>query len=94
MAQRSPSRRVVIIESALVVIALVSLWPLLWRYYRPEWEWDRVWLALYRVWLVLMLGAMAWVASRRMARIRAAADEAKRIRDEMERGGRPPFLGR
>ena len=91
MARQTPSRRVVIVESALIVIALVSLWPLLWRYY-SEWEWARVWLMLYRVWLVLMLGVMVWVASRRLARVRAAADEAKRMRNEMERGGRPPFL--
>jgi len=72
-----------IIESVLIVVALVSLWPMLWDY-RPMW---------YRVWLVLMLGAMAWVAQRRLARVRAAADEEKRLRDEMEKGGRPPFLG-
>jgi len=91
MARQTPSRRVVIVESALIVIALVSLWPLLWRYY-SEWEWARVWLMLYRVWLVLMLGVMVWVASRRRARIRAGADHAKRMRNEMEKGGRPPFL--
>ena len=91
MARQTPSRRVVIVESALIVIALVSLWPLLWRYY-SEWEWARVWLMLYRVWLVLMLGVMVWVASRRLARIRAGADHAKRMRNEMEMGGRPPFL--
>jgi hypothetical protein len=73
---------VVIIESALIVLALVSLWPLLWSYHET-------W---YRVWLVLMVGVMAWVASRRVGRIRAAADHAKRMRDEMERGGRPPRL--
>jgi len=79
----TPPRHVVIVESALIVIALVSLWPMLWDY-KPMW---------YRVWLVLMLGAMAWVASRRVARVRAAAEHAKRMRDEMARGGRPPFLG-
>ena len=92
MSRQTPSRRVVIIESALIVLALASLWPLLWRYH-SQWEWARVSLVLYRVWLVLMLGVMVWVASRRVARVRAAADEAKRNRDERERGGRPPSPG-
>jgi hypothetical protein len=72
-----------LLEPALIIIALVSLWPML-RDYKPMW---------YRVWLVLVLGAMIWVAQRRLARTRAAADEAKRIRDEMAKGGRPPYLG-
>ncbi|MFB3883315.1 MAG: hypothetical protein ACE149_18770 [Armatimonadota bacterium] len=83
MAQQAPTRRMQIFESALIVLALVSLWPLLWEY-KPLW---------YRVWLVAMLGAMVWLASRRIARTRSAVEEAKRKRDEMERGGRPPFLG-
>ena len=83
-----PSKATHILESVLIVIALVSLWPLIWpgpMFVDPKGLW-------YRVWLVLMLGAMAWVASRRLARVRAAADEAKRLRDEMERTGRPPLL--
>jgi hypothetical protein len=77
-----PPRPVVIIESALIALALVSLWPLLWGY-RETW---------HRVWLVLMLGVMVWVASRRVGRIRAAADHAKRMRDEMEKGRGPTTL--
>ncbi len=70
------------VETALIVVALVSLWPLLWEY-------GALW---YRLWLVAVLGAMAWVAVRRLGRVRAAAEEAKRKRDEMEKTGRPPFL--
>jgi hypothetical protein len=70
-------------ESALIIVALVSLWPMLLGYERTWW---------YRVWLVLMLGAMVWVASRRLARTRAAAAESKRLRDETEKTGRPPVL--
>ncbi len=77
-----PSKLAVIVESVLILIALVSLWPMMWDY-KPMW---------YRVWLVVMLLAMGWVAQRRLARVRAASDEAKRMRDEMERGGRPPVL--
>jgi hypothetical protein len=75
-------RRAVIAESVLIVVALISLWPLL-AGYRPPW---------YRIWLLLMLAAMAWVAVRRLRRVRAAAEEAKRKRDEAERSGRPPWL--
>jgi len=70
------------VETILIVVALVSLWPLLAEY-------KALW---YRLWLVAMLGAMAWVAMRRLGRTREAAAEAKRKRDEMERGGRPPLL--
>ena len=70
------------VETVLIVVALVSLWPLLIEY-------GAVW---YRVWLVAMLGAMVWVAARRLRRTREAAEEAKRTRDEMEKGGRPPVL--
>ena len=75
-------RRVEIAESVLIVVALTSLWPLLAGYHEP-------W---YRIWLILMLAAMAWIAVRRLRRVRAAAEEAKRKRDEAERSGRPPWL--
>jgi hypothetical protein len=47
---------------------------------------------LYSLWLCVMLGAMAWVAVRRLKRVRAAAEEAKRKRDEAEQSGRPPWM--
>jgi len=71
------------IEAVLIMVALVSLWPIVLGYHA-------LW---YRTWLVAVLGFMVWVTVRRMGRIRAGADEAKRKRDEQERGGRPPFLG-
>ncbi len=70
------------VEAALIIIALVSLWPYIVGY-RPLW---------YQVWLGVVLGLMLWVAMRRLSRVRAASDEAKRKRDEMERGGRRPSL--
>jgi len=74
------------LETVLIVVALVSLWPLLIRYQdRAPW---------YRGWLIVVLAMMVWVAVRRLGRTRAAAEEAKRKRDEMERTHRPPpFLG-
>ncbi len=71
------------VEAVLIIVALLSLWPVLLGY--------RAWW--YRGWLVVVLGFMVWMTIRRMNRIKAAAEEAKRKRDEMERGGRPPFLG-
>jgi fatty acid desaturase len=71
------------VETVLIVVALVSLWPLLFGF-------NAVW---YWVWLTAVLAAMVWVAVRRFRRIREAAEEAKRKRDEMEKSGRPPFLG-
>jgi hypothetical protein len=70
------------IETVVILVALASLWPLLFDYLAP-------W---YRAWLVVVLGGMIWVTVRRMRRIRAAAEEAKRLRDEMEKSNRPPFL--
>ena len=70
------------LETALVIVALVSLWPLIVGY-SPLW---------YQVCLGIVLGLMLWVAMRRLSRVRAASEEAKRKRDEMERGGRPPTL--
>ena len=77
------AKRFEIIEAVLIVVALVSLWPVLLGYH-AGW---------YRAWLVVVLGFMVWMTIRRMGRTKAAAEEAKRKRDEMERGGRPPFLG-
>lgn len=71
------------LESVLILVALVSLWPRLTPYGGLWWYW---------VWLVVVLGLMVWVARRRIARTRSAVDEAKRKRDGAERGGRPPFL--
>jgi len=71
------------LESGLILVALVSLWPLLTGY-------GALW---YRIWLVVVLGIMVWVARRRIIRIRAAVEEAKRKRDEAQRTRRPPFLG-
>ncbi|MBN1459699.1 MAG: hypothetical protein JXA57_09175 [Armatimonadetes bacterium] len=71
------------LETVLILVALVSLWPLLIEY-RALW---------YRGWLIVVLAMMVWVAIRRLGRTRAAAEEAKRKRDEMEKmQGRPPFL--
>ena len=71
-----------ITESVLIVLALASLW----LFALPQ-------RALWHnfVWLVT-LAAMIWIAVRRLRRISAATDEAKRIRDEAERGGRPPSI--
>lgn len=77
-----PAKVIYYLESALIIVALVSLWPLVAGY-------DTFW---YRAWLVVVLGLMVWVATRRLRRIRAASDEAKRIRNELEKGRRPPKL--
>ncbi len=75
-------KRLESVETILIVVALVSLWPLLLGFSVP-------W---YQLWLALVLGAMVWVAVRRFRRIREAAGDAKRKRDETEKSGRPPFL--
>ncbi len=74
--------RVEIVESVLIGVALASLWPVVLGY-RALWYW---------VWLLAVLGMMGWVARRRLRRIRAAAEEAKRRRDEAAESGRPPWL--
>jgi hypothetical protein len=74
--------RTEIAESVLIVIALVSLWPLLAGHRSLA----------YSVWLLVVLASMLWVAVRRLRRTREAIDEARRKRDEAERSGRPPSL--
>ena len=69
-----------LLESALILVALASLWPLLLGH-------DSAW---YRLWLLAVLGMMVWVAQRRLRRVRAAAAEAKRRRDETGGPGGPP----
>ena len=76
-----------IIEAVIIVIAVLSLWPLILGY---EWAGSPWYKFGY---LAVVLIAMVWVTVRRMARIRSAADEAKRKRDETEKRGRPPWLG-
>jgi len=74
-----------IIETILIIIALLSLLALV-----PGYDWaGSPWYKFG--WLSIILVAMAWVARRRLARTRDAAEEAKRKRDEAERTGRPPW---
>ncbi len=75
--------RIEVIESAAILAALASLWPLI-AGHRSNW---------YRVWLLAVLVGMVWLAVRRIRRVAAAARHAERRRDEAERRGRPPFLG-
>ena len=75
-------RRTDRLESVLIVIALGSLWPVILGYHA-------VW---YRFWIFAVLGMMGWVALRRLRRIRAAAEEAKRRRDEAKASSKPPWL--
>lgn len=69
-----------LLESVLIVVALASLWPLLLGHH-STW---------YRLWLLAVLGMMVWVAQRRLRRVRAAAAEAKRRRDETRGPAGPP----
>jgi len=71
-----------LVESLLILVALFSLLPLLFGF-NPQW---------YKVWLAVVLALMAWVAARRLRRMGQAADEAKRRRDQDQRGSRPPGL--
>lgn len=64
-----------VIESILILVALASLWPYILGYREP-------W---YTVWTLAMLGVMVWVTTRRLARIRSAAAEAKGKHDQAER---------
>jgi hypothetical protein len=74
------------IEAILIVVALLSLWPVILGYgwaVSPGYKFG---------YLLVVLVAMAWVAQRRLARIRSAAAEAKRKKEQAERSGRPPWL--
>ena len=71
-----------LVESLLILVALFSLLPLLFGF-NPQW---------YKVWLAVALALMVWVAVRRLRRMGQAADEAKRKRDQDQRGSRPPRL--
>lgn len=75
------------IEAIVILTALASLWPLIVGYAWAATEWYKL------GYLGVILIAMIWVTRRRMARIRAAADEAKRKRDAAEKSGRPPWMG-
>ena len=68
-----------LLESLHILVAVFSLLPLLVGY-KPLW---------YQIGLVGVLGAMIWVAARRLRRTREAAEEARRKRDR-EGGGAGP----
>jgi fatty acid desaturase len=76
-----------IIETIIILVALLSMWPLIIGY---EWAASPWYKFGY---LAVVLIGMIWVTVRRMTRVRAAADEAKRKRDESARTGRPPWVG-
>jgi hypothetical protein len=71
--------RVELLESALILVALFSLLPLLFGF-QPLW---------YKLWLGAVLLTMGWVAWRRLGRTKAALEEERRKREERG-GGRPP----
>jgi len=73
------------VETMVIVVALLSFWPLIIGY---PWA-AQAWYKFGCLGLVLL--AMTWVTVRRLRRIRAASEEAKRKRDEAARGGRPPW---
>lgn len=75
------------LETLVIIVALCSLWPIILGYQWAQAAWYKLGL------LAVVLAAMVWVTSRRISRIRAAAAEARRKRDEAERSGRPPWLG-
>jgi len=76
-----------IVEAIIILVALASMWPLIIGYYWAASPWYKF------GYLAVVLIGMIWVTVRRMARIRAAAAEAKRKRDESTRSGRPPRMG-
>jgi len=76
-----------IVETIIVIVALASIWPLIIGYQWAGTPWYK-----FGYMAVVLIG-MAWVTVRRMTRIRSAADEAKRKRDESARSGRPPWMG-
>ena len=76
-----------IIETVVILVALLSIWPLIIGYEWAGSPWYR-----FGCMAVVLIG-MVWVTARRMTRIRGAADEAKRKRDESARSGRPPWMG-
>ena len=76
-----------IVETVIILVALASFWPLIIGYEWAETPWYKF------GYLAVVLVAMIWVTLRRMARTRAAANEAKRKRDEAEKSGRPPWMG-
>jgi hypothetical protein len=73
-----------LIETILIVAALVSLWPLILGYQWASTIWYKFGL------LTVVLAAMVWVTLRRLGRIRSAAAEAKRKHEAAQRSGRPP----
>lgn len=59
------------LESLSILVALFSLMPVLW-WHRSPW---------YQGWLAVVLAGMAWVAVRRLRRMREAVEEEKRKRE-------------
>jgi len=74
--------RLVLLEWAIIFVALVSLWPVVMGYH-ATW---------YRVYLVVIMVALLWVTRNRLARTRQAAAEARRRHDEITGRGSRPML--
>lgn len=71
--------KLIVIEWAIIILALVSLWPMVAGYHA-------IW---YRIYLVVIMLALFWVTRNRLARTRQAADEAKQKHDEATKRPRP-----
>ena len=71
------------VESILIVVALLSLLPMIRGYHIYWW---------YQAWLAVVLVALIWVTRRQLQRTREAAEESTRKREAGERGGRPPTM--
>ncbi len=74
----------ILLEWAVIVLALFSLWPV-WMGYQALW---------YRGYLVVIMLILFWVARNRLARIRQAAAEAQRRSARCASGAHDQPVGR
>ena len=74
-------RKLILLEWAIILIALFSLLPVAFGYQQAVW---------YRIYLIIVLLALLWVTRNRVLRTRQAAAEAQKKHDEIVgRGPRP-----
>ncbi|NIM06278.1 MAG: hypothetical protein GTO55_07840 [Armatimonadetes bacterium] len=74
--------RVVLIEWIIIIVGLISIWPIIAGYHA-------IWYSIY---LFVVMLALIWVTRSRLRRIRQAADESRRKQEEIERTGPKPMF--
>lgn len=82
-----------IIETVIILFSIVAIWPLIWWYGSEHfYKIPEIWITLYKVFLGILVVALALILVRRIKRVIKAIRDVKRRKKEDEERKSPPFF--